>query len=96
MELPTYALFAFPVYFKRVVVDAIDQLALQAIRVVVPQRLLNGIAKPLPRLDLVGSSISAFQVDTLVLCKLFGVAVTVDIALGVAGAEKSASTSNHC
>lgn len=60
VELATYALVAFPVYFKRFMVDLIDQLALELVGSIIPEGVFDGIAKSLLRLNLADGSIAAF------------------------------------
>lgn len=77
-------------------VDVIDQLLFHFIGAVVFDSLLDRIAKSTLRLDGGNRSISAFQVDALVLAELFDIVATVDIAVAVVVAvENVASASNH-
>ena len=77
-------------------VDVVDQLLFHFIGAVVFDGLFDRIAKSTLRLDGGNRSISAFQVDALVLAELFDILATVDIAVAVMAVEDVASASDHC
>ena len=93
--IETYTLIALPEKFQRFMVDIIDQLLLHLIGAIVLYGLVDRITKSLLRFDRIVSSISAFQVDTLVFTELVGIASAVNAAVAVVAVENVASGSDH-
>lgn len=76
-------------------VDVVDQFLLHLIGAVVFHGLFDRIAKSTIRLDGCDRSMSAFQVDALILAELLDIVATVDIAVAVVAVEDVASASDH-